>query len=167
MVAPPHSALQLVPQQQSGMRWRIECGCSADVTVFCTQAATIATQQQLCLNMNADFAGVSPDNTEILQSIPKAKESIVTVESRPSDAQVALDLGRLLFTHVMDYATGTSGTRLSICLCSRVQKGMVRSSVGVQPRILVAGVVAGMFASVWITRLEHNPDCDGCTFITL
>lgn len=117
--------------------------------------------------MNADFAGVSPDNTEILQSIPKAKESIVTVESRPSDAQVALDLGRVLFTHVMDYATVASGTRLSICLCSRLQKGMIRSSVGVQPRILVAGVAACMFASVWITRLEHNPGCDGCTFITL
>lgn len=97
--------------------------------VFCTQAATIATQQQLCLNMSADFAGVSPDNTEILQSIPKAKKSIVTVESRPSDAQVALDLGRVLFTHAMDYTNVTSGKTLSVCLCVRVLKGMICYSV--------------------------------------
>jgi len=102
------------------------------VRIFCTQAATIATQQQLCLNLSADFAAVSPDNTEILQSIPKAKKSIVTVESRPSDAQVALDLGRVLFTHVMEYATVTSGERLSICPCIRVLVGMICSAIGVQ-----------------------------------
>lgn len=132
IVAPLDSLLQLVSQQYSVMLWHIECRCCAHVHVFCTQAATIATQQQLCLNMSADFAAVSPDNTEILQSIPKAKKSIVTVESRPSDAQLALDLGRVLFAQVMDYATVTSGKRLSICLCIRVLASMICSSISVQ-----------------------------------